>query len=177
MTESKLTGLESDGIISLNLSQDELQRLEEVRRLQGEGMDRIERQLEIDRMQSISQFSNRGASRLSMDEIEEVKKNRGSKDSGPAGVNYCCDCGLYFKDDIYWVNGRTYCGDCRYFLRHGRMPTHEKGVGRSLPARAHGDDELKGSETAGRFSQQRAANRKQAEILKDLAADCSASLD
>ena len=59
-----------------------------------------------------------------------VIHNRKESPDGPVGRYATCkDCGVYCKTDMYYFHHRTICGDCRYFRRHGREPSHD-GIAR-----------------------------------------------
>ena len=48
---------------------------------------------------------------------------------GPVPFGQCTQCGESFTDDIYRFRGAILCGDCRYFVRHGRWPNYAKSFG------------------------------------------------
>jgi len=48
---------------------------------------------------------------------------------GPVAGGRCTKCGGSFTYDIYCYRGVILCGDCRYFVRHGRWPSHDKTPG------------------------------------------------
>ncbi len=48
---------------------------------------------------------------------------------GPVSGGRCTKCGERFIWDIYRYRGVILCGDCRYFVRHGRWPNHDKYPG------------------------------------------------
>ena len=45
---------------------------------------------------------------------------------GPVPRGRCIFCRQYFADDIYLERGLILCGDCRYYVRHGRWPNYER---------------------------------------------------
>ena len=54
-------------------------------------------------------------------------------EDGPVSSGHCTACGGYFADDIYRYMGVILCGDCRYYVRHGRVPNHEPHPGAGSP--------------------------------------------
>lgn len=48
---------------------------------------------------------------------------------GPVPGGRCTKCGKRFLDDIYRFQGIILCGDCRYFVRHGRWPSYDRHPG------------------------------------------------
>ena len=48
---------------------------------------------------------------------------------GPVGEGTCTNCGEYHMGDIYRYRGVILCGDCRYYVRHGRWPNHDRNPG------------------------------------------------
>ena len=68
----------------------------------------------------------------------------------PEGGAECCECGLRFITDIYYYQGRLFCGDCRYHKRTGRWPPPSKprwGISDPHPEA----ESFRGSETLGRM--------------------------
>ncbi len=45
---------------------------------------------------------------------------------GPVGHGRCSHCGNEFESDIYRFRGDILCGDCRYYVRHGRWPNYDR---------------------------------------------------
>ena len=56
---------------------------------------------------------------------------------GPAPRSRCGMCGEFRLTDIYRYRGRILCGDCRFFVRHGRWPNYDVCPGGNT--RAAGD--------------------------------------
>jgi hypothetical protein len=70
--------------------------------------------------------------------------------STPLERGTCDRCGTETKHDIYQCGPATLCGECRYWLRHGRRPPRSP---RCAPTSGPTDerDEFRGSHTVGRF--------------------------
>lgn len=45
---------------------------------------------------------------------------------GPVRHGRCSHCGNEFDSDIYRFRGAILCGDCRYYVRHGRWPNYDR---------------------------------------------------
>jgi hypothetical protein len=43
---------------------------------------------------------------------------------GPVHHGRCSRCGKVSDDDMYRCQGVILCGDCRYYVRHGRWPNY-----------------------------------------------------
>jgi hypothetical protein len=65
--------------------------------------------------------------------VMNTKKPDSSKESflrdGPVTMGPCSACGKFCTHDIYRWHGVIVCGDCRYEMRHGKPPSHERGIG------------------------------------------------
>jgi len=48
---------------------------------------------------------------------------------GPVHDAICTKCYEFFEDDIYRYQGINLCGDCRYWVIHGRWPNYDKNPG------------------------------------------------
>lgn len=48
---------------------------------------------------------------------------------GPCGAGSCCKCERYFSSDVFRLNGEIVCGECRFEVIHGYLPSHERGGG------------------------------------------------
>lgn len=48
---------------------------------------------------------------------------------GPVRRGRCSHCGGDFDSDIYRFRGVILCGECRYYVRHGRWPSHDRSPG------------------------------------------------
>lgn len=44
---------------------------------------------------------------------------------GPVRHGRCSHCGHEFDSDVYRYRGAILCGDCRYYIRHGRWPNYD----------------------------------------------------
>lgn len=91
----------------------------------------------------------------------------------------CSACLQEFADDIYWFRGRLFCGDCRYFARHGKCPPREATTD-TFPTFPISELNYRGRGTAelcGRFCVLPAVSDKHAAFLLQWIRDCSLSID
>ena len=79
----------------------------------------------------------------------------------------CCRC--YRRHDLYRHEGRVYCGDCRYFMRHGRWPaTPYSAAGRLRKKNSTVREERWGSETLNRFRRTEVVSVRHAQLLIEI---------
>lgn len=83
----------------------------------------------------------------------------------------CCRC--HQRDELFWYEGRIYCGDCRYYMRHGVWPTFgRRPTSWCMEVTRVGYRDSFGSETLHRFRHTKVPSVKYARMLLDIEQSC-----